>query len=349
MSMKKDLQHKQIQQEDIKKIIEDAYMGLGDTRDIQISNVLLGENSDFEDPVYEVLDVMRNPNYFAYTCRHLLNIELLPFQIVVLRELWRRKFPMLIASRGGSKTWLLSLYSLLRAIFNQGSKVVVVGAAFRQSKILFEYMEDFWRKSPILRHMVGSGKHQGPKRDIDRCNFYIGDSEIIAIPLGDGTKIRGLRANYVISDEFASIPEETFEVVVKGFASVMASPAERVNDIAKIDTLREYGYEQQAQVIEEDLGFGNQTIISGTAYYSFNHFYKYYQRYKQIIESKGDPQRLIEIFQGKVPTGFNWKDYSIFQIPWTSPRPSTSRWRLTSRHPMPWTASLQSCARTWGS
>lgn len=304
--------------EEILQIISEAYMGLGDTRDIQISNMLLENDHDYENPMLEILDFMRNPNNFAYTCRHLLNIELLPFQIVILRELWRRKFPMLIASRGGSKTWLLSLYALLRAIFHQGAKIVVVGAAFRQSKLMFEYMEDFWRKAPILRHMVGSGKGQGPKRDVDRCNFYVGDSEIIAIPLGDGSKIRGLRANYILADEFASIPLETFEVVVQGFGVVTASPAERVNEIAKIETFRELGYYDEADRREEELGFGNQTVISGTAYYSFNHFYDRYKRYKEIIESKGDEKRLIEIFQGRVPNGFDWKDYSIFQVPWTS-------------------------------
>jgi hypothetical protein len=119
---------------EINRIISEAYIGLGDTRDIQVTNGLLENDEDYESPVHEILDFMRKPNNFAYTCRHLLNIELLPFQIVILRELWRRKFPMLIASRGGSKTWLLSLYALLRSIFDQGSKVVVVGAAFRQSK-----------------------------------------------------------------------------------------------------------------------------------------------------------------------------------------------------------------------
>lgn len=304
--------------EEIKQLIEESYIGLGSTKELQLTNVLLSRDVDYDNPAYEILSVMKNPDYFSYTCRHLLNIELLPFQVVILRELWRRKFPMLIATRGGSKTWLLSLYALLRALFYQGSKIVVVGAAFRQSKLMFEYMEDFWRKAPILRNMVGTGKHEGPKRDIDRCNFYIGDSEIIAIPLGDGTKIRGLRANYVLADEFASIPQETFEVVVKGFGSVTASPAERVRDISKISELRKLGYDEEAEWRESLLDFGNQLIISGTAYYAFNHFYEYYKRYKQIVESRGDQQRLIEIFQGKVPEEFNWKDYSVFQIPWTS-------------------------------
>jgi hypothetical protein len=283
----------------------------------QVPNILLdaGRGALFDDnPVLEILDVMSNPAYFYYTCKWLFNIHLMPFQVAILQELWTRKFPMLLATRGGGKTWILSLYAMLRAIFHQGAKVVVVGAAFRQSKLLFEYMEQFWRAAPILRNMVGDGKHQGPKRDVDRCNFYIGQSEIIAIPLGDGTKIRGLRANYTIADEFASIPLEIFEVVIKGFASVSASPDKRVEDMARIKVLRSLGMYSEADDV--DLGFGNQTIVSGTAYYAFNHLYDYWLRYKQIIESGGDQHKLEEIFRGEVPEGFDWKQFGIFRVPW---------------------------------
>ena len=37
----------------------------------------------------------------------------------------------------------------------------------------------------------------------------LGDSWTIAIPMGDGSKIRGLRAHIIIADEFASISPDT--------------------------------------------------------------------------------------------------------------------------------------------
>lgn len=176
--------------EDIDKMVENEYLGFPAGFDeSEMYNVLLdaSRSQEFDNnPVMEILDVMSQPQYFYYTCKWLLNIHLLPFQVVMLQELWLRKFPMLLATRGGGKSFLLALYALLRAVFTQGSKIVVVGAAFRQSKLMFEYMEQLWRGAPILRNMVGDGKHQGPKRDIDRCTFYIGDSEVCAIPLGDG-------------------------------------------------------------------------------------------------------------------------------------------------------------------
>ena len=303
----------------IERLLHHAHLSLGDTDKIQFRNMLTDPDHEYDNPISEFLDYMRKPENFWFTCKYLFNIDLLPFQLALLQELWVRKFPMLIATRGGGKTWILSLYAVMRAIFNQGCKVIVVGAAFRQSKLLFEYMEGFYKGSPVFKNMVGSGKGMGPKRDIDRCNFYIGGSEIIAIPLGDGTKIRGLRANYIIADEFASIPQEIFEVVIKGFGSVAANPVERVKEEAQVETLRKMGMYDIAEDIEDEADFGNQTIISGTAYYAFNHFYDYFLRQRHIVQSKGNQNYLEEhVFKGPMPEGFDWTQYSVIRLPATT-------------------------------
>ena len=302
--------------EHIESLLRHAHLNIGDTDSINIKNQLLNTSVEYDNPVMEFLEFMSKPENFWFTCKYLLNVDLLPFQLCILEELWNRKFPMLIATRGAGKTWILALYSLLRAFFHQGCKIIVIGAAFRQSKLLFEYMETFYKNSPVFANMVGAGKGQGPKRDIDRCTFYVGKSEIIAIPLGDGSKIRGLRANYIIADEFASIPQEIFEVVIKGFGAVSANPADRVKEYAQIQKLKEMGMHSQAEEIEDEMGFGNQTIIAGTAYYAFNHFYDYFIRQREIVKSKGDEKYLEEkVFKGQIPDGFDWNHYSVMRIP----------------------------------
>jgi hypothetical protein len=281
------------------------------------SNDLLDQMS-FEDPTSELLLFMSNPENFWYTCKHLLNVDHMPFQVAILREMWCRKFPMLIATRGAGKTFLLAIYAILRALFHQGCKVVVVGAAFRQSKLIFEYMEQVYRRSPVFRHLVSldvPSTKAGPKRDIDRCTFMIGQSEITAIPLGDGSKIRGLRANYVLADEFASLPLEVFEVVIKGFTSVSASPQQRAADLLRVQMLQGYGLTEEAQDVADTIGMGNQTVVSGTAYYAFNHFYEYWKRYKAIVESMGEQRKLEEVFLGKVPDAFDWTQFSVMRVP----------------------------------
>ena len=73
------------------------------------------------------------------------------------------------------------------------------------------------------------------------------------MPLGDGSKIRGQRANDIIADEFASIPREIFENVVAGFAAVSASPVENVRRMAAEKKAIELGKltEDEQQAHEE--------------------------------------------------------------------------------------------------
>ena len=173
------------------KIFDDAWLGLGDVSKIIIpDNPMIHRSKDeIENPDLHLLRLLIDPKYIGSTCKLLFNIELHPMQIVILQEFWNRPFPMYIASRGWGKSFLLALYSVLRCAFFPGTKIVVVGAAFRQSKIIFEYMETIWRNSPILRSIF-SGNDDGPRRDVDRCTIRLGDSWTIAVPMGDGSKIR---------------------------------------------------------------------------------------------------------------------------------------------------------------
>ena len=40
-------------------------------------------------------------------------------------------------------------------------------------------------------------------------------------------------------------------------------------------------------------------LYQGTADYAFKHFAQYWKRYKTIVESQGDPNKLREIFKEK--------------------------------------------------
>jgi hypothetical protein len=293
--------------------ISDAWLNI-DVNDSEIvSPFSLQTEHDFHTKLTWLLT---NPEYFSFTCKEVFNVDLLPTQALMLKELWTRKFPMLIASRGFGKSFTLSLYAMMRALLMPGRKIVIVGAAFRQSKVLFEYMDTIWRNAPILRDMVGGTS--GPRRDVDRCRMILGDSVITCLPLGDGSKIRGQRANDIIADEFASIPREIFENVVAGFAAVSASPIENVKRLASQKKAIEMGERTEEEVREEEKEdvTANQIILSGTAYYDFNHFSEYWKKWKQIINSRGEERKLAEIFgDGAIPKGFDWTQYSIIRIP----------------------------------
>lgn len=299
-----------------KKIFDDAWLGLGDLSKLQldINPMIQRSDREIENPDLHLMRLMRDPKYIGATCKMLFGIELHPIQCIILQEFWNRPFPMYIASRGWGKSFLLALYSVIKCAFTPGTKIVIVGAAFRQSKIIFEYMETIWRTSPILRSIF-SGNDDGPRRDVDRCTIRLGDSWTIAVPMGDGSKIRGLRAHIIIADEFASISPDIYETVVAGFAAVSASPIQNVKEEARRKAMREAGiWNDEIEALQYKMG--NQAIISGTADYSFKHFAQYWRRYKSIIESKGDKHKLEELFKGEVPENFNWQDYSIIRIPY---------------------------------
>ena len=296
------------------KKIDEAWLGL-DTMEADIFNpmsILKPSEDDFH---LKLAWLMTRPEYLSFFCHEILNVQLLPSQALVLDEIWNRKFPMLIASRGFGKSFMLSLYAILRGLILPRRKIVVVGAAFRQSKVLFEYMETIWRNSPMLRDICDSDS--GPRRDTDRCVMRLNESTITCLPLGDGQKIRGQRANDIISDEFASIPRDIFENVVAGFAAVSADPVANVKRFAAKQKAEELGI-----IIEEDnqsstQSKDNQIVLSGTAYYDFNHFATYWKKWKAIIKSQGNPAKLREVFGGEdYPDTFDWTQYSIIRMPY---------------------------------
>jgi hypothetical protein len=295
------------------KRIDDAWLNINVSEDDIFNPMSIMSHRD-DDFHLRLTWLMTRPEYFSFLCKYILNIKILPSQALMLCEMWNRKFPMLIASRGFGKSFILSVYSILRALLIPGRKVVIVGAAFRQSKILFEYMETIWRNSPILRDMCDS--NSSPRKEIDRCVMRINESRITALPLGDGQKIRGQRANDIISDEFASIPRDIFETVVAGFGVVAADPIENVRKIAAKKKAEELGIElnkEDVAMINND----NQIILSGTAYYDFNHFAAYWKKWRAIINSGGERNKLREVFNGEdPPKEFDWTQYSVIRMPY---------------------------------
>lgn len=295
------------------KKIDEAWLGL-DFVDTDLFNPMSILHSNEDDFHLKLTWLMSRPEYLSFTCNHILNTQLLPSQALIIKELWDRKFPLLIASRGFGKSFQLAIYSILRALIFPRRKIVVVGAAFRQSKVVFEYMETVWRNSPMLRDICNS--NSGPTRDVDRCTMRINESTITCLPLGDGQKIRGQRANDIIADEFASIPRDIFENVVAGFAAVSADPVQNVKRLAAQKKAKELGVEIISEQVEKDQK-DNQIILSGTAYYDFNHFSTYWKKWKGIIQSRGNLTKLREIFNGDdPPENFDWSQYSIIRIPY---------------------------------
>ena len=283
-----------------------------------------------DEPSYNPLDILRTedniefekklvwlltqPDYFAFLVKYIFNIELLPFQIVILTELWKRKFPMLIATRGGGKSFLLGLYALMRCFILPNRQVIVAGAAFRQSRFVHEYMETIWKNAPIFRDLCD--QDSGITRSTDMCRMTINGSTVTSIPIGTGEKIRGYRCQDLLAEEFGSHTQEIFETVLAGFGNVSSSPSEVVKSRASRKLAIKEGIDT-ALFSADKLGHvGNQIVICGTATYDFNHFSAYWKKYRQIIRSKGNQKELDRIFPEGIEKGFDHRYYSIIRLPY---------------------------------
>lgn len=286
-----------------------------------VTNPFVERFQKFDDPRMELIDIFDSNLTFA--AHNLLRwkdgpLDLAPFQAVILDQLWNKTFPIFLASRGAGKSWLLAVYCILRALMVPGSKIVIVSSSFRQSKIIFDYCKQIHDFSPIVQQAVT--KIYTPN---DSCLMEIngGTSTILALPLGNGEKIRGIRSTDIIADEFASISEEIFQVVVRGFAAVSADPVKQAKQIQIEDELIAKGVMKDS---DRKRIRSNKIVYSGTASYQFNHYYKLYTIHKAIIESKfiGDARTINSSFSldqdTKIEGHLDYRDYSIVQLPYTA-------------------------------
>lgn len=325
MPSKKQLKDKS--PEEIHRILSDAWLNIYVENENRLGNPLNWPPEFSEDPHSYLTYVMTRPEYFSFICKEILNINLLPFQAVIIKTLWEYKFPMLIASRGAGKSFLEGVYNILRLLLLPKRKIVITGGGFRQAKVVFDYMETIWHNAPLLRSIVASGTNNdmmGPKHMTDMYTFRINDRICYAVPTGpSGDKVRGLRANDLIAEEFNSHSKVIFETVMAGFTAVSANPVENVKRRAMRKLAEEMGFELE-ETTDEYIK-DNQLIISGTPGYTFQHFYEYWQDWRDIINSNGDPKKLGRYLERRqtefgdnnddVLLNLNHKDFAVIRIP----------------------------------
>lgn len=285
-----------------------------------LENPFYKRMGEFDDPYDEFVDIcLNNLTWGAY---HLLMwkgkpLELAPFQSIILETLWNKTFPILLMTRGGGKTFMLAVYACMRAMLTPGAKIVIVASSFRQSKLVFEYIENLYNYSPILR----AACPRGIEKPSDSRRLIVGDSFILALPLGNGEKIRGIRATHIITDEFASIPPEIFQVVVRGFAAVAADPIAAAKKRHAEDVAIREG---RLKPEERSQSSSNQIIYSGTANFQFNHFYKLFVIHLRIIQSKfiGNAESINDTFEieddeeVRFEGDLDYRDYAIIRVPY---------------------------------
>ena len=112
---------------DDKQKLKDAWLGI-EVDESSLFNPMdfITEGADKDQLIERIAWLMMRPEYFSYACKYVLNIDLAPMQSLLLHEMWNRKFPMLIGTRGMGKSFILSVYPLLRALFMPRRKLLLL-------------------------------------------------------------------------------------------------------------------------------------------------------------------------------------------------------------------------------
>lgn len=232
----------------------------------------------------------------------LLNVKLAVPQARALEDMWFKNYVAITAGRGAGKTYISGVFACLQAMLYPGQKVGLLAPSFRQAKMLFAEVEKIWNTSDILREATSSK----PIKASDRCYLTFKQagnrppSLIEAIPLGDGSLIRGARYYIIIADEFAQLPEEIFNQVILPMGATAPNPMERVKRVAMRKKIEARGGD--TSLLEEETT--NKVIMTSSAYYQFNHMYQRIKVYRDKIEAGDKGYAVHTIPYYAMPDGF---------------------------------------------
>lgn len=149
---------------------------------------------------------------------------LYPFQRTIFKEAVRAQFLWLQVMRGGAKTYTLARFALNYALQNPNVPIVFTGPSFRQALLAYDCVLQLIAlnaKNENSAIQIRSELHGDPKRNSTESILWLQNgSSLRALPMGDGSKIRGIRGGVLILDEFYLMTEEQYESHVKPFVGV---------------------------------------------------------------------------------------------------------------------------------
>jgi len=245
---------------------------------------------------------IKNPCIAAY---ELLKVDLAPIQRVVFEDMWFKNYAIVTAGRGVGKTFLLGLLSTLSCMLYPGYRVGLIGPVFRQSKMIFSEVEKLYSRSNILKDAC----EKRPTRGSDTCYLKFksirgfNGSYIEALPLGDGSKIRGSRFYLILVDELAQVPDKVLDMVVRPMGATTLEPMENVRRIERQKKLIEAGLATEDDFQEEGV---NKMIMTSSGYYKFNHMWRRMKDYWAQMDLLGDksPYVVHQVPYWDLPDGF---------------------------------------------
>lgn len=244
---------------------------------------------------------------------HIGGVKLFPFQEIVIKSMIQKDYTLGILSRGIGKSWSTGVYAFLEAIFTPNCKIAILSKTFRQSRQIFQNIEDIASKADAsLLAECFAGK---PSHSNDEWSMKFDNGSVIkALPLGDGQKLRGFRFNVLIIDELLLMPEKVLNEVIMPFLSTNANVdvrselMETCEEAVKKGIITQEDYSNLQK--EHPLFKNNKMIGLSSASYQFENLYKIFCDYKtKILSGTKDGKPLLK-------DGSNHLEgsYSVFQF-----------------------------------
>lgn len=243
-----------------------------------INDIILGKKGFLEDQEAKLLLYKFLRNNITFAVDLISGVKLFPFQHMAIKSMFEVDYFLGIWSRGMSKSFTTGIYAYMDAILNQGVEIGILSKSFRQSKLIFKKIEDIARK-PAARYLAQCITKTSKTND--QWTMEIGRSRIIALPLGDGEKLRGFRFQRIIIDEMLLMPERIYNEVIVPFLSVVENPTEREDLSRAEDLLISTGKMKEA---DRFVWPNNKLIMLSSASYKFEYLYKLYAQFEGLID-----------------------------------------------------------------
>jgi hypothetical protein len=271
-------------------------------------SVLRGELDEIQARV-TLIEFLRSN--IGLTVELLSGIKLAPYQELTLKAMLSRHRSMCVWGRGCAKSFIAAIFCFLQCIFEPNSKVLIAGPTFRTARIIFEnYLEKIVKSqgAELLLQAFGCN----PSKKNDQYKWDINGGMITAIPL-NGEKIRGIRANVLVIDEYLLMPQDIIDNVLKPFLSSPLDVDERIAIREEEDRHIAEGRMTEDQRVR----FKNKSkmVALSSASFTFENLYSTYEDWKKRIQSPEEDYESEEAKQDETALSYFISQLSYEALP----------------------------------
>lgn len=163
-----------------------------------------------------------NPQRFV---EDYLNVHLRLFQKILIYAMMHNNFIMYLASRGQGKTFLTSLFCVVRCILYPKTKIVVASATRTQgNEVLLKIMDDFlknfsWGSENLKREINLKESSVG----LNKAAIYFNNGSWIKVVTASDTG-RGFRGNILVCDEYRMVDKKVIDTVLRKYLTSPRQP-----------------------------------------------------------------------------------------------------------------------------